>query len=39
MSTNAYNRPAEALRSGDKPVTAPPSAGAKKLGGVAGWVR
>jgi len=38
MSTNAYDRPAEALRSGDKPVTAPPSAGAKKLGGVAGWV-
>ena len=27
-----------ALRAGDARVTAPPSAGAKKLGGVAGWV-
>ena len=35
---NGAGRPAERLRAGDDPVTAPASAGAKKLGGVAGWV-
>ena len=36
MSTST--RPADALRDGDTPVQAPPSAAAKKIGGVAGWV-
>ena len=38
MSTSAVNRPADRLRKGDDPVTNPPTAGAKKLGGAAGWV-
>ncbi|WP_068421914.1 cytochrome bc1 complex cytochrome b subunit [Janibacter terrae] len=35
MSTT---RPADALRAGDAPVTAPLSPGMKKVGGVAGWI-
>ncbi len=31
-------RPADRLREGDSPATPPPSAGAKRLGGVVGWV-
>ncbi|GAA1790869.1 MAG: cytochrome bc complex cytochrome b subunit [Actinobacteria bacterium] len=38
MSTTANDRPAMGLRTGDAPVSAPPSAGAKKLGGAVGWV-
>ena len=36
MSTSA--RQADGLRTGDTPVKAPASAGARKIGGVAGWV-
>lgn len=36
MSSNA--RPADGLRTGDAPVAAPPSAGARRIGGVAGWI-
>jgi len=36
MSTSA--RPADALRADDKPTQTPPSAAARKIGGVAGWV-
>ena len=38
MTTIDNTRPADGLRVGDARVTAPPSAGAKKLGGVVGWV-
>jgi len=38
MTTIDNARPADGLRAGDARVTAPPSAGAKKLGGVVGWV-
>jgi len=31
-------RAADGLRAGDQPVSAPPSAGARRIGGVAGWV-
>ncbi len=37
MTTSAA-RPADGLRAGDVPASPPPSAGSKKLGGVAGWV-
>ncbi len=37
MTTSAA-RPADGLRGGDVPASPPPGAGAKKLGGVAGWV-
>ncbi|MFQ6170553.1 cytochrome b [Oryzobacter sp. R7] len=37
MSTTT-DRPADALRAGDAPAEAPPSAAARKIGGVAGWV-
>ena len=39
MMTTANARPADALRADDRPVsTRTPSAGARKIGGVAGWV-
>ncbi len=38
MTTIDNVRPADHLREGDRPVTEPPSAGAKKLGGAVGWV-
>ncbi len=38
MSTTANQRPADALRTGDGPRHVAPSAGAKKIGGLAGWV-
>ncbi len=37
MSTSSH-RPADALRDGDTPATTPPSAGARRIGGLAGWV-
>lgn len=37
MSTTT-NRPADALRAGDAPTEAPPSAAARRVGGVAGWI-
>lgn len=36
MTTTA--RPADGLRAGDTPAQAPASAGARRIGGVAGWV-
>ncbi len=36
--TTANARPADALRAGDEPATTPPSAAARRIGGVAGWV-
>ena len=36
MTTNT--RPADALRAGDQPAEVAPSAAARKIGGVAGWV-
>jgi ubiquinol-cytochrome c reductase cytochrome b subunit len=38
MSTIDNIRPADRLREGDSPAEPPPSAGMKKIGGVAGWV-
>ncbi|MBT9273034.1 ubiquinol-cytochrome c reductase cytochrome b subunit [Phycicoccus sp. MAQZ13P-2] len=38
MTTTANQRPADALRTGDGPRHVAPSAGAKKIGGLAGWV-
>jgi len=38
MTTTPNERPAQGLRAGDAKTAPPPSAGAKKLGGVAGWV-
>ena len=37
MST-APARPADQLRDGDEPTTAPPGAAARQVGGLAGWV-
>jgi len=36
--TTSVNRPADRLRQDDAPATVPASAGARRLGGVAGWV-
>jgi ubiquinol-cytochrome c reductase cytochrome b subunit len=36
--TTANARPADALRAGDEAPSTPPSAAARKIGGVAGWV-
>lgn len=39
MSTaNPTGRPADALREGDVPASTPPSASARRIGGLAGWV-
>ena len=38
MSSATTARPADALREGDAKVDPPPSAAARKIGGVAGWV-